>query len=1463
MENFILLVDAISSIVGLLLVARGLITYYRTGSFEQSWILVFSGLLLPTIIDFATRGIISNITTTFQQSTSGTTWNDYITNAIPDGSASAATTSVFTTWGTTGSTAIWNAITSNYLIAIPIVWCQIVWLLDILRGGDWTTYGMRVGSLMLILAFVAGPMGTPASNLSLQVMSTTLTAVCKGIYSPTNNVATSPGTGPTPWQAFEISTAQSSASLPSTITALSVPILQSVQNQTSQQIWTTITNQNYITTNAINAMGPCIYTPSVDSSSGKTLSVVSAIRPYFYPSVNVLNPFLLEPLSQTWMANNFTNLNGSIKNGSSVIINYIPITQQADTNWLNTQISEQYQTLINNRKDYLSAQIKLLQQDQTLGGTFAITNMQNEFNSLNSFTAPAPLAATPPLMGLLIATIQTTYSNYPQADNIISQHLKTDPGAWGLLTLTPAGSSAWDKGYQSAFQSAINASDGLSMFLSAPQILGALTRPPQSIEGSMAPTPADDSGSIFSKIFYAIGHFVSLVFVSLVQIITDKGIALAVIFLKFIVFLLSPVILALGMMAMSLGFMVVCWAHPIASFMMLFPGRWTIYMDWIKGLIWVMCWAPIITLGVRLAGYSFDMASIVSLISSALNIIPAMDLVNLAAKTTAGAASAGGSTGAFATNFAPGAEIAKLGAALFGLAMIFGAPMIANMVMNPGLQGIASLARTISSIGGVAAGGALAAVGGLAGAAAGAAKGLQGGAGTPVTAAQKGGQSGARMPSGSGAATAADDGPIARSGGILDQIARPMDTAQSARDRREQWAAGIQKEYGLGAGRVAAGLAQFASGIEDHTAGRAEGTLAGVRNMVSANGPTPIAARMSQGVAALSSGDFQGAAGLAQGLGAHITNRDFPNKRGNGGSDKTGSAGIPGSDSTAPLATQPATGGGVLGSASESGKGIGTVRTGQPSGVPADSQFALAYQKGATEGHALRAQRPGFSDIPNPMAKDLMSKAHQNLKNSGAMEPGMDPTMSAVHSANQAMRAALSSGNPQQMLTTSAQWQTLAAQARDNAGAATDPVAVISTIAEGEGLVAAAQGEALQGAIAHGNMHGAVGRSGFPITPGAEHRRAELSKDSESLVDESRKAHAADRPNQSMNMAKVGYIKAIQSQDPTAIASAESRLMEQAAATMGLDQSIPDYQDTMGEAITGLGLIAAQKDLASPIAEESASAQMDAGGSASGLTSSAGASGGSAGASAGSSPIAGGTTSPAYARAVHLAEVGNAALTGIRGSPPADQLQGTITQSRLAVATAFEDASPVAIARSSDLVTAAATHAARLDSALPATAEVQMQAAEALVETAQAQHSAATISMGYATTLESQAEESSDPMQQQVFHGQAAANRTFAQTMTVASGESMRQARAMSLRAVQSAGTRSVIAPSEASQRTLGSIRHRASVINPKAAGSPIPEPANLNPQPLADDAITPKPPASATLVGRRDVEPDQSLEPV
>ena len=156
-----------------------------------------------------------------------------------------------------------------------------------------------------------------------------------------------------------------------------------------------------------------------------------------------------------------------------------------------------------------------------------------------------------------------------------------------------------------------------------------------------------------------------------------------------------------------------------------------------------------------------------------------------------------------------------------------------------------------------------------------------------------------------------------------------------------------------------------------------------------------------------------------------------------------------------------------------------------------------------------------------------------------------------------------------------------------------------------------------------------------------------------------------------------------------------------------------------------------------------------------------------------------------------------------------------------------------------------------------------MQAAEALVETAQAQHSAATISMGYATTLELQAEETSDPMQQQVFHGQAAVNRTFAQTMTVASGESMRQARAMSLRAVQSAGTRSVIAPSEASQRTLGTIRHRASVINPKAAGSPIPEPANLNPQPLADDAITPKPPASATLVGRRDVEPDQSLEPV
>jgi hypothetical protein len=1089
--------------------------------------------------------------------------------------------------------------------------------------------------------------------------------------------------------------------------------------------------------------------------------------------------------------------------------------------------------------------------------------MSNEIMSLSSFTPPTPFQATPPMINVLTALIQNTYNNYPQAANIIEQHLKNDSNAWGLLTLTPSGISAWDKSYQSAFQSAINTSDGLSMFLSAPQIVGAFTRPPQSIEGSMSPTPTDDSGSIFTKIFYAIGHFISLVFVSLVQIITDKGIALAVIFLKFIVFLLSPVILALGMMAMSLGFMVVCWAHPIASFMMLFPGRWTIYLDWIKGLIWVMCWAPIITLGVRLAGYSFDMASIVSLISSALNIIPAMDLVNLAAKTTAGAASAGGSTGAFATNFAPGAEIAKLGAALFGLAMIFGAPMIANMVMNPGLQGIASLARTISSIGGVAAGGALAAVGGLAGAAAGAAKGLKGGAGTPVTEAQKAGASIGRTPPVNGSADMAEDGPIARSGGILDQIARPMDAAQSGRERREQWAAGIQREYGIGAGRVASGIAQFASGIEDHTAGRAEGTLAGVRNMVSANGPTPLAARMSQGAAALSSGDFQGAAGLAQGLGAHITNRDFQTKRANGGSDKPGAIAAPGSESTVPAGVPAGISGAVRGSGTDPGKDIGTVRTGQPSGVPADSQFALAYQKGATEGHALRAQRPGYSDIQNPMVKDLMAKAHQNLANSGAMESGMNPTMSAVHSANQAMRAALSTGNPQQLLTTSAQWQSFATQARDNAGAATDPVAVVTAIAEGEGLVAAAQGEAVHGAALHGNMHGVVGRSGFPITPGAEHRRAELSKESEALVDESRKAHAGDRPSQAMNMAKVGYIKAIQSQDPGAIAGAEARLMEQASATMGLSQSNPDYQDAMGDAITGLGLIAAQKDLALPMDAGSASPEADIGSSASILTSSASSSVGSAGVSAGTSPIAGGTTSPAYSRAVHLAEVGNNSMAGVRGSPPADQLQGTIAQSRLAVATAFQDGSPVAIARSSDLVSSAATHAARLDSALPATAEVQMQAAEALVETAQAQQSAATISMGYATTLEAQAQETSDPMQQQVFQGQAAVNRTFAQTMTMASGESMRQARAMSLRAVQSAGTRSVIAPSEASQHALGSIRHRATVINPKAAASPVPEPANLNPQPLEVDALTPKPPASATLVGNRDVEPDQALEPV
>ncbi len=753
--------------------------------------------------------------------------------------------------GVAVSQAIWSGLTGSGIIMVPIACCIIMWAIEVATGGVWVSVGLKALLWTLLFTLAAGPITAQFPTLVLttagQLMATVTRAVTALAAPPAVVAAPSAPT----WDATTVSTAANSAKAPPWLDSIVAPFIGSCNRSLPPAALQALRAVSYIGEGADGIVSTLYYCdPTGEATDPKGILQLATPRTTSY------NLLMVNADPAAWVAAHFTTPDGTVTNGAGITAGFIKLGATADAS---TGIITAYKQAITESSLKLENQIASLQAQN--GSPIAVSILEQQLMGLSKYQPPSVVPiSTIPALTVIRSFITSYYAANANAGTILAQVMAADPDAWGEL---------WFYQGNPAALAAANAAAPLGLpppYPVATPFLGGAGNPvnPNAIV-------RDEAGVATPSHELSIWHlwdFMRGLITLLVMAVAESGMAGVILLIKVLVFALAPVIVVAAIFLVAGGVFVICLAYPCAAFIALFPGRWSMLLDWSKGVFWVFCWVPIMAVGISMCSFTSS-----DLVTAAVAILKGLPVIG--APATAAGASAGtslfGGVGMITGSFLQ---------TLAGLFLIVSSPLAANLVFHPGLHGISSLTgalmRNVSAVAsGVAAGPLLAAGGALA-------AGARGGARGGRIAGRARGLARA-MPSLSGAALAGEmaNGGAARRlraslGGGADWAVHTGAAASGALGRWAQAAGAdgsLTRALAQGtaalAGRAATGAAVALGAFSDASRLQDGQRRAGVRALFSPTGITSAADRVSQGVSAMMAGDLVAARALAQGKGEH------------------------------------------------------------------------------------------------------------------------------------------------------------------------------------------------------------------------------------------------------------------------------------------------------------------------------------------------------------------------------------------------------------------------------------------------------------------------------------------------------------------------------------------------------------------------------------------------------------------
>jgi hypothetical protein len=1285
--------------------------------------------------------------------------------------------SLFVEKGVAVSSAIWAGITGSPLIYIPIAWCFIAWALALAKGGTWLDAGGKFVFWLLIWAIVAGPITSGFGMMMLKTGGEIAASVMTAL-KPSPNSAVKPVIPP---EVGWINEAKSSAELPAQIKTKTIPFISSVQRALPANEYRTFMNEGALSLQSSKLLDKIYYT-SVSGKMEDGSAGIQAAMPHSFQTKYIC----CDVNVSRYVEENFINNANELVDGKGITVGFISIGKNAALD-----IKTKYMALKTTKTAEVDRLIDANKDNAFLVAKYSVLKL-----NISRYEPPNErrLNETANLYEDIITSIKDYYLKaHNERPEVLTGRKGADPDALGMLFLTPAGTTAIalandtintynqaeqakvlkNPAYIPVLLSQITSADPLAEYSKAPPIKEAL-----SINDTVDTKSSGSSGWNIVKAFFTL----------LIQTFAESGMAVGMLLIKVLVLLLGPIIMQLGVFASALGIFILCAAYPLAAYASLFPGRWTILLDWTKGVMWVMAWLPIMFLGMSLC--AFNVSDISALATIALNSLPFIS----GATKVIGSAAGNAVPGIFNT----GTITESYMLSIMGIGIVMASPMVANLIFNPGLNGIAGLAgmmmQTVGKTVGAGAAG-LAPVGALAGKGAGAAlKGIDtitsGKASAAVESISRGVNTGniggggfteslkrsIMRPGGRGGGDSQEDGAyeaaVAAKNTIQGAVGKVTGSSDPSSSPTLFQRAGNTAASAASSLTTAAAYGGSAMGEEQQRQFGQQ--IAKLKSMVSTQGPTPLSDRISQAIVAGSQGNILGASSMAQGHGAHVSNSDFRGA-GGGGRGEGGGRGV------------------GAGSGAGSAAGVGAGDESQPGMTPKNPPTLhpeIQKAKGLQRG--VDSLKKGESANKNQRGKSLNDSKEAQIQAEKALEGDMLNGVESDYQAgfqhlDSAMHHALASGDHAQMAKTASAFMSHANEyIKANGDTQTT-----------RGQLAAGLATASVAAAAH--AHAVTGGQGAGVNVAAA-STPELRQEAQLQATEGIKSLQNSRmaPLDAVKTARDTMSHALQSGDRDTINAAQSAMLSSTARIMDLPDSDPAKNEGMAIAASAYrmssmgpsGSIQPMDMNVSPAGNEQATPRQT-------------------GAPPGSAEYR------EYAgNAQNMANI----MKGAKEVRPND-VQSGVKNSQAALAIARQAESPGHIIETGQAVEQIAQAATRMDATAPETATTQMDVAETLSATATGYDQAAAIYDTYASDLMTSSEQAVKEggeggaatgkrlrMQAEQNMARAGQMRSSAQTLR-------RQSVSMANRAYLSARTATAVQGTEVASATLSNVGSRMQAL--------------------------------------------------
>jgi len=1281
------------------------------------------------------------------------------------------------------SNAMWSGINTYNLIEIPIAFCVIMWAIEIAKGATWLSIGMKVLLWTLLYGIVAGPVTGQFPMFMLNTASSFMASVTTALTN--QNTATPPGPIVPTWDDNNVSLARNNAQCPVGLDGLVAPYIGSCNRSLPQAALAALKSNNYVGEGAPAIVSNLFYTdPTGEATDPKAALQLST------PATNTYQLLYVNANPTAWITNHFLTADGTIMNGAGITVGFIKLGANADA-------SPGIITAYKAAKDASVNQLQLdIAQLQSSNASPIAIQQKTQLKTLIEIYVPpnvVPISTIP-----AITNIQNYITNYystidaTRASKIISTIDSTNKDAWGLLWFNSAGKAAMST-YMTSINSSASMSTPLMSWAGNPNIQSAMMR-----DESGAATPNHE----FS--IWQLGTFIKGLITLIFMSIAETGMAFLVLILKILVYVAAPIISYGALYCLSLGIFILAIAYPCAAFISLFPGRSSILLDWTKGVFWVMTWAPIMTAGIMMC--SFNASDLGTAAMAVLKAIPGLGIAASASASAIGTV--------VGSNNIMGAGLVtdSFMQTIIGILLIFSSPLIANLVFNPGLGGIAGLTASMAkNIGGQVAGAGLAPISAVGGGLAAGAKAGLAGAGKLVSQAAEGlNRSAPALGNGTPTADGGGSGGSPAGGGVLGRVQASLGggaswassatgalrsiedpnwgtsvgaTATGALQRAASKVGGegstlrsvAEAGAGLG-GRLVTGAATALSTMERASSFQGRQQRAGMRAMVNPTGLTPITARGAQATAAAMGGDLETAQSLGQGKGEHISDLDF--RRGQGG------AGSPGGTAGRGRAGSGASGGGSPGPAATGGE---VPSQGTPIPTTAKGGFGVSAVGQSKAGAVEARQRlvAGALALPE-QRKELEGKALQaaaratSASNAGNVHE-------AVGSSIEAMNLALDSGNAGQAARASQLYENMAARE----GAAMEKEGMVPhqrPLADGmaRGARAAARDEMVAGARSAGQQLPAALSITSATDPSEQDRSAKRAQ--QALATAGGQEATATPLDQRMATAREAMVQAVRSGDAELISQARELAVGTAYEVSMMDAQDPERPAAMREA--GIALAAMEPY------EQSAGQTSQSGGAS----------------QRGGGQVLSSEGGADYRAAVGVARNGNNLIESVRRPEPG-LVRSTVQGGTSALSIARFANSAGQIAESGEHIQRVAAAALRMDVGEVETPMVQIEVAEALVQASQGFDQAAGLHDTYAADLIEAASQEESPVRQESLIQQAGTHANRAETLRTQATTTHQTATKVASTAMTSARIGLAMSGGEARVARMNQVHHRAEQI--------------------------------------------------